>query len=167
VRQRNPLVEGALRTNCKPVEVYEDEIVIAFPYAFLRDKLGDPRRRAEIQDSLAEVLGVNCRVKLVMESEHTPRQQAVNQAQHVTPGTGLRESDPVSVGPQGSMSANPSPVPTPPEAGGQEGNPGEPATANAASGTESAAADQSAGEIPEEISSWAEAHGATARIVPE
>jgi len=71
VRQRNPLVEGALRTNCKPVEVFDDEIVIAFPYPFLRDKLGDPRRRAEIQDALAEVLGGSYRLKLVMESEYT------------------------------------------------------------------------------------------------
>jgi DNA polymerase-3 subunit gamma/tau len=173
VRQRNPLVEGALRTNCKPVEVYEDEIVIAFPYAFLRDKLGDPRRRDEIQDALAEVLGVNCRVKLVMESEHTPRRQAANLAQSGASGRGRQEPDPIPVGPQESAAANPSPAPTPPEAGGQEGNPGEPATANAASGTQAsaadkaAAADQSVGEIPEEISSWAEAHGAKARIVPK
>jgi DNA polymerase III gamma/tau subunit len=101
VRQRNPLVEGALRTNCKPVEVYDDEVVIAFPYPFLREKLGDPRRRAEIQDALSEVLGARCRVKLVMESEHTPRPQASSQPRPAAP-----ESSPAEPSP---------PEPSPPE----------------------------------------------------
>ena len=37
------------------------EVVVTFPYPFLRDKLGDPQRRAEIQDALSEALGLACR----------------------------------------------------------------------------------------------------------
>jgi hypothetical protein len=58
VRQRNPAAEGALRSGCEPVEVDGDEIVVTFPYAFLRDKLGDPQRKMEIQEALSEVPGV-------------------------------------------------------------------------------------------------------------
>jgi DNA polymerase-3 subunit gamma/tau len=75
VRQRNPAAEGALRSGCKPVEVRGEEIVVTFPYAFLRDKLGDPQRRTEIQDALTEVLHADCRLKLVLASEYVPRQQ--------------------------------------------------------------------------------------------
>ncbi|MEJ2732322.1 MAG: DNA polymerase III subunit gamma/tau [Anaerolineae bacterium] len=75
VRQRNPAAEGALRSGCKPVEVRGDEIVVTFPYVFLRDKLGDPQRKAEIQDALTEVLQARCRLKLVLATEYVPRQQ--------------------------------------------------------------------------------------------
>jgi DNA polymerase-3 subunit gamma/tau len=72
VRQRNPAAEGALRSGCKPVEVNGDEIVVTFPYPFLREKLGDPERRMEIQEAISEVLGIRCRAKLVLASEYTP-----------------------------------------------------------------------------------------------
>jgi DNA polymerase-3 subunit gamma/tau len=172
VRQRNPLVEGALRTNCKPVEVYDDEVVIAFPYPFLRDKLGDPRRRAEIQDALSEVLGARCRVKLVMESEHTPRPQAGSQPRTVTSGpspnsagprqvesqeAGTRESSPAG-GPSGtepspaeSLLADPSPGP------GSQAEPADPPPDTQVP----------ADEVPKEISDWAEEHGAEAKIIPK
>jgi hypothetical protein len=76
VRQRNPATEGALRTECKPVEVTGDEVVITFPYPFLREKLVDPKRKAEVQDALAEVLNTRCRIKLVKASEYVPAMQA-------------------------------------------------------------------------------------------
>jgi DNA polymerase-3 subunit gamma/tau len=76
VRQRNPTAEGALRSGCTPVEVNSDQVVVTFPYPFLREKLGDPQRRVEIQDALSQVLGRNCLVKLVLASEHTPGQRA-------------------------------------------------------------------------------------------
>ncbi len=72
VRQRNPATEGALRSQCKPVEVTDDEIVITFPFPFLREKLVDPGRKGEIQDALSEVLEAKCRVKLVLASEYVP-----------------------------------------------------------------------------------------------
>jgi hypothetical protein len=72
VRQRNPATEGALRTQCKPVEVAGDEVIITFPFPFLKEKLVDPQRKAEIQDALAEVLKVNCRIKLVNAEEYVP-----------------------------------------------------------------------------------------------
>jgi DNA polymerase-3 subunit gamma/tau len=75
VRQRNPATQAVLNSGCKPVEVNGEEIVVTFPFAFLREKLGDPQRRAEIQDALAEVLHVNCRLRLVLASDYAPRQQ--------------------------------------------------------------------------------------------
>ena len=72
VRDRNPATEGALRTQCKPVEVVGDEIIITFPFPFLREKLVDPQRKAEIQDALTEVLNAECRIKLVKASEFAP-----------------------------------------------------------------------------------------------
>ncbi len=76
VRQLNPATQAVLNTGCEPVEVREDEIVITFPFPFLREKLGDPQRRSEIQEALSEVLHANCRLKLVLASEYTPRQPA-------------------------------------------------------------------------------------------
>ena len=72
VRQRNPATEGALRTQCKPVEVAGDELIITFPYPFLKEKLVDPQRKAEIQDALGEVLKSTCRIKLLLASEYVP-----------------------------------------------------------------------------------------------
>jgi DNA polymerase-3 subunit gamma/tau len=73
VRRRNPAAEGAMRSGCKAVEVNGQEVVVTFPYPFLRDKLGDPQRRAEIQDALSEALGLACRLTLTLASEYTPR----------------------------------------------------------------------------------------------
>jgi len=75
VRQRNPTAEGALRSGCAPVEVNGSELVVTFPYPFLRDKLGDPQRKTEIVEALNEVLGTKCRLKLVLASEYTPGPQ--------------------------------------------------------------------------------------------
>jgi DNA polymerase-3 subunit gamma/tau len=72
VRQRNPTAEGALRSGCVPVEVTGNQVVVTFPYPFLRDKLGDPQRKVEIQDALSEVVGGSCHVKLVLASEYVP-----------------------------------------------------------------------------------------------
>ena len=72
VRQRNPTAEGALRSGCTPVEVTGNQVVVTFPYSFLRDKLGDPQRKVEIQDALSEVVGGSCHVKLVLASEYVP-----------------------------------------------------------------------------------------------
>jgi DNA polymerase-3 subunit gamma/tau len=72
VRQRNPTAEGALRSGCTPVEVTGNQVVVTFPYPFLKDKLGDPQRKVEIQDALSEVVGGSCHVKLVLASEYVP-----------------------------------------------------------------------------------------------
>jgi hypothetical protein len=73
VRRRNPATQGVLNTGCKPVEVNGDEIVITFPYPFLREKLGDPQRKMEIQDALSEVLHTGCRLRLVLAQEYSPQ----------------------------------------------------------------------------------------------
>ena len=76
VRRRNPTAEGALRSGCQPVEVRGEEIVVTFPYPFLRDKLGDPQRRTEIQEALSEIVGGRCRIKLVLAAEYEPQKTA-------------------------------------------------------------------------------------------
>jgi DNA polymerase-3 subunit gamma/tau len=73
VRRRNPTTQGVLNTGCEPVDVVGSEVVVTFPFPFLGDKLGDPQRKTEIQDALSEVLGVNCRLRLVLASQFTPR----------------------------------------------------------------------------------------------
>ena len=74
VRKRNPATEGALRSGCTPVEVKGQDVTVTFPYPFLRDKLGDAQRHAEIQDALSEVLGRPCRLTLTLASEYAPGQ---------------------------------------------------------------------------------------------
>ena len=76
VRQRNPATQAVLNTGCEPVEVNGDEIVVTFPFPFLREKLGDLQRRMEIQEALSEALHTRCRLKLVLAAEYTPPQQA-------------------------------------------------------------------------------------------
>jgi hypothetical protein len=56
--------------------VHDNQVTVTFPYPFLRDKLGDPQRMAEIQDALSEVLRANCRLKLVLASEHVAQQRS-------------------------------------------------------------------------------------------
>ena len=157
VRQRNPLVEGALRTNCKPVEVFDDEIVIAFPYPFLRDKLGDPRRRAEIQDALAEVLGGSFRLKLVMESEYTPRSQGGSRPQTETSSPNPHPINPGETGlqPPGARASSPA-AEAPPRSGAPEVEPLDPPPDEQAP----------AAAVPKVISDWAEERGAKARLIP-
>jgi hypothetical protein len=99
VRQRNPATEGALRTQCKPVEVIGDEVVITFPFPFLREKLVDPKRKAEIQDGLTEVLHAGCRIKLVKASEYVPRPKADPTPLPAVPG----QSDPVQQPPDAQL----------------------------------------------------------------
>ena len=74
VRQRNPATQAVLNSGCEPVDVEGNEVVLALSFPFLREKLGDPQRRTEIQDALSEVMGVACRVKWVLASEFRPRQ---------------------------------------------------------------------------------------------
>ena len=72
VRQQNPFTQSVLNTGCKPVEVVGDEIVVTFPYAWLRDKLEDPQRRKEIQEAFDGVLGRRCRFRWVLEADFKP-----------------------------------------------------------------------------------------------
>jgi hypothetical protein len=47
--------------------------VITFPFDFLKPKLADPQRLAEIQDALNEVMNTQCRLRMVLASEYRPR----------------------------------------------------------------------------------------------
>ena len=118
VRRLNPTAEGALRSGCQPVEVNGNEVVVTFPYPFLREKLGDPQRKMEIQEALGEVLGIKCRLKLVLASEHQPSRPANPQSadsQATAPGAQAAASGPqATTGPQAAgsqaMAAGPQPA---------------------------------------------------------
>jgi len=73
VRRRNPTTYAALNTDCRPVEVDGDEVVVTFPHAFLRDKLEQPERKLDIQDALNEILQARCRVRFVLAGDFVPR----------------------------------------------------------------------------------------------
>ncbi len=93
VRERNPATQAVLNTGCEPVDVRGTEVVVTFPYPFLREKLGDPQRKAEIQDALAEVLQMNCSLRLVLASEYTPRPAAPAAAREAGPQTAGSEPE--------------------------------------------------------------------------
>ncbi len=73
VRRRNPATYGALNTDCQPVELRGEEIVITFPHSFLRDKLNDPQRKREVEEALGEVLQIRCRASFVLAAEYAPQ----------------------------------------------------------------------------------------------
>jgi DNA polymerase-3 subunit gamma/tau len=103
--------EAALRTS-QLADVIDGEIIVIPPSQIILEKLDAPQRRDEIHAALEEVLGVTCRLKLVLSGHYKPRQQ----------------TDPA---------------------------PSSPADAN----------DASAQEIPDEISQWAEEHGAQVSLL--
>jgi hypothetical protein len=138
VRQRNPTTQGVLNTGCKAAEVNGSEIVITFPFPFLREKLRDPQRLKEIQDALSDVFEVNCTVKLVLASEFQPSQ----------PSAG---SKPLAVEGQPAQASSPAPAAMPGQGGATPGAP--------------QAAEQAAA-VPSEIDQWAAQHGAQARVLP-
>jgi DNA polymerase-3 subunit gamma/tau len=141
VRQRNPATQAVLNTGCQPVEVAGKEIVVTFPFPFLKDKLGDPKRQVEIQEALSEVLGVDCRLKLVMASDFKPRKQA---------------SPTSPAGPAPATSASPAAPPTERE--------GAPEVETTGPGPNELAGDS---EVPEELSQWVQERGGQIKIVPE
>jgi DNA polymerase-3 subunit gamma/tau len=72
VRKRNKTTEAALHSGCKLGEVSSKEIVITLPNAFIRQQLDNVQRKQEIQDAFDEVLGMACRVRLVLETDYKP-----------------------------------------------------------------------------------------------
>ncbi|MFC2023933.1 hypothetical protein ACFLT5_04280 [Chloroflexota bacterium] len=57
------------------------EVILTFPFAFLGEKLNDPQRWIEIQESFGEVFGIDCRVTLVAASDYASGQTAEPGAQ--------------------------------------------------------------------------------------
>jgi DNA polymerase-3 subunit gamma/tau len=141
VRQRNPATQAVLNTGCQPVEVAGKEIVVTFPFPFLKDKLGDLKRQVEIQEALSEVLGVDCRLKLVMASDFMPRQQT-------------NPSSPVSAAPATTATPAVSPVE----------DASSPETTTTEPSPDAQAGDS---EVPEELSQWVKERGGQIKIVPE
>jgi len=70
---RNKVTAAVFRSGCRPVEVVDDQVIVTVPSAILRDKVDQPRRKAEAQEVLAQVLGTACRLKLVLADDYVPR----------------------------------------------------------------------------------------------
>jgi len=73
VQALNRTTAAVLRSNCQPVDLADDQIVVTVPSAILRDKLENPQRKVEVQEAVSSVLGVRSRIRLVLEAEYAPR----------------------------------------------------------------------------------------------
>jgi len=89
VQAINKTTAAVLRSNCQPVDLADDQIVVTVPSSILRDKLENPQRKVEIQEAVSNVLGVRSRIKLALATEYTaraPRPGPQSQPQAATPG---------------------------------------------------------------------------------
>ena len=73
VQALNRTTAAVLRSNCQPVDVADDQIVVTVPSSILRDKLENPQRKVEVQEAVSSVLGVRSRIRLALEAEYAPR----------------------------------------------------------------------------------------------
>ena len=73
VQALNKTTAAVLRSNCQPVDLAGDQIVVTVPSAILRDKLDNPQRKVEVQEAVSSVLGVQSRIRLVLEAEYASR----------------------------------------------------------------------------------------------
>jgi DNA polymerase-3 subunit gamma/tau len=108
VRQRNPTTAAALASECRPVEVNGGEIVVTFPYGFLRDKLDHPERKVDVQDAFSQVLSEKCRVRFVLESEYVPRKRPAGQRPAASNPPAAAAGNDTPPAPDARAEANPS-----------------------------------------------------------
>jgi DNA polymerase-3 subunit gamma/tau len=148
VQALNRTTAAVLRSNCQPVDLTDDQIVVTVPSAILRDKLENPQRKVEVQEAVSSVLGVRSRIRLVLEVEYaprTPRPAPQPQPQAATP----ERSD-----------SRPKGVPT-------EGSPDrrESRSASGVGDLPDQAARTGDDQVPDDISRWAAERGGQATIV--
>jgi hypothetical protein len=96
VQALNKTTAAVLRSNCQPVDLVDDQIVVTVPSPILRDKLENPQRKVEVQEAVSSVLGVHSRIRLVLAVEYTPRvpRPALPQAAAVDlPGQAAKTGD--------------------------------------------------------------------------
>ena len=86
VQALNRTTAAVLRSNCQPVDVAADQILVTVPSAILRDKLENPQRKVELQEAVGSILGVPSRIRLVLAADYAPRPAPQQQPQAETPG---------------------------------------------------------------------------------
>jgi len=86
VQALNRTTAAVLRSNCQPVDVAADQILVTVPSAILRDKLENPQRKVELQEAVGSILGVQSRIRLVLAADYAPRPAPQQQPQAETPG---------------------------------------------------------------------------------
>ncbi len=79
---------SALLSNCQAVEVNGNEITLATPYAFYKDRLENPANKLTIEDVFGKILGLKIRLKTIIDKEVFPQknpvQADVSEASHGT-----------------------------------------------------------------------------------
>ncbi|MBN1137935.1 MAG: DNA polymerase III subunit gamma/tau [Anaerolineae bacterium] len=85
VQALNRTTAAVLRSDCHPVELIDDQIVVTVPSSILRDKLENPQRKVEVQEAVSSVLGVQSRIRLVLAAEYALRPSLQPPPQAATP----------------------------------------------------------------------------------
>ncbi len=67
---------SALLSNCQPIETFGQEITLATPYDFYKEKLEDPESRLTVEDVFGKILGLKIRVKVVIDKNIFPKREA-------------------------------------------------------------------------------------------
>lgn len=69
---------SALLANCQAIEVNGNEITLATPYAFYKDRLENPANRLTIEDVFGKILGLKIRIKTIVDKDSFPRKNSEN-----------------------------------------------------------------------------------------
>jgi len=160
VQALNKTTAAVLRSNCQPVDLAGDQIVVTVPSAILRDKLDNPQRKVEVQEAVSSVLGGHSRIRLVLEADYIPRTSR--------PASQLQ---PQAAAPERSESraeghAGPTEIPVRGLAAVPSGT-GPERSGGGASEVGDDPATTGDDQVPDEISRWAAERGGLATIVKD
>ncbi|MFZ5982679.1 MAG: DNA polymerase III subunit gamma/tau [Patescibacteria group bacterium] len=67
---------NALLSNCKPIETKDNEIILATPYGFYKDKLDIPSNKLTVEEVFGKILGFQIRVSILVDKNVFPEKEA-------------------------------------------------------------------------------------------
>ena len=67
---------NALLSNCKPIETKNNEIILATPYGFYKDKLDIPSNKLTVEEVFGKILGFQIRVSILVDKNVFPEKEA-------------------------------------------------------------------------------------------
>jgi DNA polymerase III subunit gamma/tau len=70
---------SALLANCQAIEINGNEIVLATPYSFYKDRLENPTNKLTIEDVFGKILGLKIRLKTIVDKNVFPEKNAPSQ----------------------------------------------------------------------------------------
>lgn len=80
---------SALLSSCKPIETKGQEIILATPFSFYKEKLEDPANRLTVEDVFGSILGLKIRVKMTVDKDIFPKKEA---SEKIDEGQGSQEN---------------------------------------------------------------------------